>query len=52
MDQGVDIEVVQSLHQGEEAEEDGSDRDGGEAGHPTQAVLYAGGGGGLAPGQR
>lgn len=51
MDQGVDIKVVQSLHQGEEAEDHGGDRYGGETDTPTQAVLQTGGGCCLCPGE-
>ena len=51
MNQRVDIEVVQRLHQREQAEEDGGHWDGGQTGDPAEAVLDAGGGGGLGPGQ-
>ena len=51
VDQRVDVEVVESLHQGEEAEHHRGDRDGGQADTPAQAVLQTGGGGCLGPGE-
>ena len=51
VDQRVDVEVVESLHQGEEAEDHRGDRDGGQADTPAQAVLQTGGGGCLGPGE-
>ena len=51
MDQGVDIEVVQRLHQGQEAEDHRGHRYGGQAETAAQAVRQTGGGGGLGPGQ-
>ena len=51
MDKRVDVEGIHSLHQGEEAEEDGGHRYGGQTGHPAQAVFDTGGGGRLSPGQ-
>ena len=51
MEQGVDVEVVERLHQGEEAEDHRGHRDGGQADAPSQAVSQTGGGGSLGPGQ-
>ena len=51
-DQRIDVEIKDCLDDGEEGEDDGGHGDGGETGHPAQAVLYTLSGGGLTPGQR